>query len=316
MLILFVFLFFFALLLSVAYLTLLERKIIAAIQLRRGPNTTGWFGILQPVADGLKLLHKEIIFPEKAKKSLFILAPILLFSLSFSCWSVVPFGKNLYFTDTNIALLYILVISSLNIYTIILAGWSSGSYYAFIGGMRSIVQMIAYESVMGLCIFCVVMKSASFNLIKIVEKQSFLSNLIVLFPIWIIFFICTLVKTNRAPFDLPEAEAELVAGYNVEYSGFLYALFYLAEYANMMLMSCLNTILFMGGWLAPFSFLDFIPGPIWFGLKTLFFLFLFIWIRATVPRMRYDQSLTLFWKYFLPFLCVFILILGGIILVF
>jgi NADH-quinone oxidoreductase subunit H len=305
--------FFFAFLFCIAYLTLFERKVIAAMQLRKGPNTTGPFGLLQPIADGIKLLHKETIVPQTPHAKIFMLSPIVLFTLSFSCWSVIPFQEKMVFSNLNVGLLYVIAISSLNIYSIILAGWSSGSYYAFLGAMRSVAQMISYEAIIGFILIAIIMRSQSFNLLNIVFLQKNMWNFIPFFPLWIIFFICSLAETNRAPFDLPESEAELVSGYNVEYSSFSYALFYLSEYGNMMLMSSLNAILFMGGWLPPCQALSFIPGIVWFMLKILFFLFLFIWIRATLPRFRYDQLMSLTWKVFLPFMFVFILIFGGIL---
>jgi NADH-quinone oxidoreductase subunit H len=298
-------------LLSVAYLTFFERKIIAYIQLRQGPNTTGPLGLLQPIADGIKLLHKEMVIPQVADKFLFFLAPIILFVLSFSLWAVVPFDQQRVFVNLNVGILYVLAISSLNVYSLILAGWASGSRYAFLGAMRSVSQMISYELSIGFTIVCIILLSSSLRLGDIVTSQKDMWNILPLFPLWVIFFTSCLAENNRAPFDLPESEAELVAGYNVEYSGFTYALFYLSEYGNMIFMSALNALLFMGGWLPPFQALSFIPGVVWFLIKIVFFLFLFIWIRASLPRFRYDQLMRLGWQFFLPISLFFVVIVGG-----
>ncbi len=300
-----------ALILGVAYLTLAERKVLAYMQLRIGPSQTGPFGLLQPIADGIKLLHKEVILPQSADKILFIFAPILTFSLSLAAWAVIPFGPDLVFANINVGILYLFAISSLGVYGIIIAGWSSNSKYAFLGALRSAAQMISYEVSIGLVIVCVLLCVGSLNLNKIVLAQSKHWFVVTLLPLAVIFFISSLAETNRTPFDLPEAEAELVSGYNVEYSSFSYALFYLSEYSNMILMSAMNTLLFFGGWLPPFHSPIFlaVPPPVWFIGKICLFLFLFLWIRATLPRYRYDQLMRLGWKVFLP------LSLAGVVII-
>ncbi len=286
----------------VAFLTLFERKIIAAMQLRKGPNIVGPFGLFQPLADGLKLMLKEPIIPIGANKIIFLLAPVITYSLALIAWAVIPISDNFVIADVNLGLLYLIAISSLGVYGIIMAGWASNSKYAFLGAIRSSAQMISYEVSMGIIIVCILLLTGSLNLKEIVLSQQDGWYIWPLFPIFIIFFISILAETNRHPFDLPEAEAELVAGYNVEYSSMPFALFFLGEYANMILMSALTTILFLGGWLAPFNieWLNIIPGQIWFILKVTFLLFLFIWVRATLPRYRYDQLMRLGWKIFLP----------------
>lgn len=288
------------LLIAVAYLTLFERKIISAIQRRKGPNVVGFGGLLQPLADGVKLFLKETIIPVFSNRTLFILAPILTFVLSLVTWCVIPFNSQKVFADLNLGILYLFAISSLGVYGIIIAGWSSNSKYAFLGALRSAAQMISYEVCLGLIVMTVMIADNSFNLIEIVEKQDKLWHCIPLFPSFIMFIIAMLAETNRPPFDLPEAEAELVSGYNVEYSAMTFALFFLGEYANMIVMSAFATILFLGGWQAPFFLNNLLPGTCWFVLKMLFFLFFFIWVRASLPRYRYDQLMTLGWKVFLP----------------
>ncbi len=305
----------FPLILCVAYLTFAERKVIAAMQLRVGPNTVGPFGLLQPIADALKLLHKEIIIPTYANKILFIAAPLLTFTFSLMAWAVIPVGVGQVLADINVGILYVLAVSSFNVYGIILAGWSSNSKYAFLGALRSAAQMISYEVSIGLVIISVLLFTGSLNLTEIVMAQKNMWFAISLFPMFVIFFISCLAEANRTPFDLPEAEAELVAGYHVEYSSFLFALFFLGEYANMILLSAMCTLLFLGGWLAPFAFLDFIPGFIWFGLKVAFFLFCFIWVRATLPRYRYDQLMRLGWKVFLPVSLVWVIITATYVMI-
>jgi NADH-quinone oxidoreductase subunit H len=303
------------LILFIAYLTLAERKVIAAMQLRRGPNRVGPFGILQPIADGIKLLHKETIIPHAANPILFIMAPILTFSLSLAAWAVIPLDFGIVLANINVGILYLFAISSLGIYGIIIAGWASNSKYAFLGALRSAAQMISYEVSMGLVIISVLLCAGSLNLTKIVEAQQNLWFAIPLFPMFIVFFISILAETNRTPFDLPEAEAELVAGYHVEYSSLAFALFFLGEYANMILLSAMCTILFFGGWLPPISVvpLIWIPGPIWFILKICFFLFIFLWVRATLPRYRYDQLMRLGWKVFLPFTLIWVVLTAGVL---
>ena len=307
----------FPLLIFVAILTYIERKVIAAMQLRKGPNTVGPFGLFQPIADGLKLLTKEIIIPYGSDKYVFLLAPIITFVLSLIGWAVIPFDKNLVLSNINVGILYLFAISALSVYGIIMAGWASNSKYAFLGAMRSAAQMISYEVSIGLIIISILISAGSLNLSEIILAQKKLWFFIPHFPMMIIFFISTLAETNRAPFDLPEAEAELVSGYHVEYSSFPFALFFLGEYANIVLMSSMTTILFFGGWLPPFDLqiFNFIPGYIWFFLKVSFFIFLFLWIRATFPRFRYDQLMRLGWKIFLP-LSLFWLFLTSTFLVF
>ena len=300
------------LLLCVAYLTYAERKVIGAMQMRRGPNVVGWFGLLQPLADGLKLMSKEMIVPTGANKVLFILAPVVTFTLAMIGWAVIPFDEDMVLADINVGILYLLAISSLGVYGIIIAGWASNSKYPFLGAIRSAAQMVSYEVSIGFIIICVLLCVGSLNLSDIVKAQDGMWFMFPLFPIFIIFIISILAETNRHPFDLPEAEAELVAGYNVEYSSMTFAMFFLGEYANMILMSALAVILFMGGWLAPFG-LDFIPGPIWFFAKIAFILFIFIWARAALPRYRYDQLMRLGWKVFLPISLFAVIAVAGIL---
>ncbi|MEM7070404.1 MAG: NADH-quinone oxidoreductase subunit NuoH [Pseudomonadota bacterium] len=288
------------LLVAVAYLTFAERKIIGWIQYRKGPNVVGPFGLLQPLADGLKLFLKETIIPSRANPFLFLLAPVLTFILGLIAWAVIPFDDGLVLSDLNVGVLYLFAVSSLGVYGIIIAGWASNSKYAFLGALRSAAQMVSYEVSMGFVIVSVLICVGSLNLSDIVLSQQGLWFCFPLFPMMIIFFVSTLAETNRAPFDLPEAEAELVSGYNVEYSSMTFALFFLGEYANMILMSAMTAILFLGGWLAPFG-LDFIPGPIWLFAKIALVLFFFLLVRATFPRYRYDQLMRLGWKVFLPF---------------
>ena len=305
------------LLLFVALLTYLERKTIAAMQLRRGPNVVGPLGLLQPLADGLKLLLKEIIIPTGSNKIVFLLAPIITFVLSLIGWAVIPFDHGVVLSNINVGILYLFAVSSLGVYGIIMSGWASNSMYAFFGSLRSAAQMISYEVSIGFIIISVLLSVGSLNLTDIVLAQKNVWFFIPHFPMMVIFFISTLAETNRAPFDLPEAEAELVSGYHVEYSSMPFALFFLGEYANIVLMSAMTVILFFGGWLPPFNF-DFfyiIPGYIWFFAKVSFFIFLFFWIRATFPRFRYDQLMRLGWKVFLP-LSLFWLILTSSYIVF
>ncbi len=293
------------LLVAVAYLTYAERKVIAAMQLRKGPNVVGPLGLLQPIADAVKLLFKETVVPSGANRVVFLAAPVVTFVLSLIAWAVIPFGEGMVLADINVGIMYLFAISSLGVYGIIMAGWSSNSKYAFLGALRSGAQMVSYEVAIGFIIITVLLSAGSLNLSEIVESQRggfwkwyWLPHL----PMMVIFFISTLAETNRSPFDLPEAEAELVSGYNVEYSSMPFALFFLGEYANMILMSGLTTVLFFGGWLPPaeIGFLTLIPGPIWFALKIAAVLFCFLWVRATFPRYRYDQLMRLGWKVFLP----------------
>ena len=291
------------LLLSVAYLTYAERKVIGAMQIRKGPNVVGPFGLLQPIADAVKLFFKETIVPTGANKIVFLIAPMLTFALSLVAWAVIPFGEGLVLADINVGILFLFAISSLGIYGIIMAGWASNSRYAFLGALRSAAQMVSYEVSMGFVIITVLVCVGSLRLTDIVLAQQTVWFFIPLFPMFVIFFVSTLAETNRAPFDLPEAEAELVAGYNVEYSSITFALFFLGEYANMILMSAMTVVLFLGGWLPPLDAAPFnwIPGPVWFAGKIAAVLFVFLWVRATFPRYRYDQVMRLGWKVFLPF---------------
>ena len=304
------------LILSVAYLTYAERKVIAAIQLRKGPNVVGPFGLLQPIADALKLMHKETIVPTKSNPVIFIIAPILTFTLSMAAWAVIPFGPEFLISDINVGVLYLFAISSLGVYGIIMAGWASNSKYPFLGALRSAAQMVSYEISIGLVIISVLLCSGSMNLSKIVEAQKTIWFVIPLLPMAIIFLISAMAETNRAPFDLPEAEAELVSGYNVEYSSITFALFFLGEYANMILMSGIGSILFLGGWLPPLDIAPFnwIPGFVWFAFKISFLLFIFLWARATLPRYRYDQLMLLGWKVFLPFSFGWVVLTAGVLM--
>lgn len=288
------------LLICVAYFTLAERKILGAIQRRRGPNVVGVYGLLQPLADGFKLFVKETIIPSSANKFIFIASPMLTFVISLMGWAVIPFDKYAVLAEFNIGILYLFAVSSLGVYGIIMSGWSSNSKYAFLGALRSTAQMVSYEVSIGFIMLTVIVCSGSFNLESIINSQKNLWFVITFFPLFLIFFISALAETNRHPFDLPEAEAELVSGYNVEYSAMGFALFSLGEYSNMLMMSSINTILFFGGWLAPLPFLDFLPGSFWFGIKICFFVILFVWMRAALPRYRYDQLMNLGWKVFLP----------------
>lgn len=306
------------LLIGVAYLTYAERKVIGAMQLRRGPNVVGPFGLLQPLADGVKLLLKETIIPSRSNPALFILAPAVTFVLSLVAWAVIPFGEGMVLADINVGILYLFAISSLGVYGIIMAGWASNSRYAFLGAMRSAAQMVSYEVAMGFVIVTVLLCAGSLNLSDIVMAQKGMWFVIPLFPMAVIFLISILAETNRHPFDLPEAEAELVAGYNVEYSAMTFALFFLGEYAFMILMSAMASILFLGGWLPPFDAAPFtwLPGPVWFALKIAFVLFVFLWVRATFPRYRYDQLMRLGWKVFLPVSLAGVVIVAGVLVAF
>jgi NADH-quinone oxidoreductase subunit H len=302
------------LLLCVAYLTYVERKIIASVQMRRGPNVVGFFGLLQPFADAIKLLHKETIFPSQAKKVLFLGAPVLTFVLSLMAWAIIPIGDGMVFSDISVGLLAILALSSLAVYGLLIAGWASQSTYGILGALRSAAQMISYEVSLGLVIVSVLLWTGTLNLSRIVEAQKDLWFIVPLFPMFIVFLVGIFAETNRTPFDLPEAEAELVAGYHVEYSSMPFAFFFLAEYANMILMSALTTILFLGGWLPPFKALSFLPGPFWFFLKVSLILFLFIMVRATLPRFRYDQLMSIGWKVLLPFSLGWVILTAGFLL--
>ena len=304
------------LLIAVAYLTLAERRVIGFMQLRKGPNVVGPFGMFQPFADALKLMAKETILPAGANKVVFLFAPMLTFILSLVAWAVIPFGEGLVIADINVGILYLFAVSSLGVYGVIMAGWASNSKYAFLGALRSAAQMVSYEVSMGLVIINVLLCAGSLNLSAIVEAQRDVWFAVPLLPMFVVFFISTLAETNRAPFDLPEGESELVAGYFVEYSSMSFALFFLGEYANMILMSSMTVILFLGGWLPPLDIwpLNMIPGPLWLILKIMLVLFVFLWVRATTPRYRYDQLMRLGWKIFLPFSLIYVVLTAGYLL--
>jgi NADH-quinone oxidoreductase subunit H len=303
------------LLVSVAYFTLVERKILGAIQRRKGPNVVGVFGLFQPLSDGFKLLIKETIIPSSSNTLLFVFSPILTFVISLMGWGVIPFAKYSLLAEINIGVLYLFAVSSLGVYGIILSGWSSNSKYAFLGALRSTAQMVSYEVSIGFIILTLVLCCGSFDLQQIINFQKDLWFVVPFAPLFVIFFTSALAETNRHPFDLPEAEAELVSGYNVEYSAMGFALFSLGEYANMLLMCSINTILFFGGWQAPANFL-FFSGACWFSLKVCFFVILFVWIRAALPRYRYDQLMTLGWKVFLPVSLSYLLLTAGLLISF
>ena len=300
------------LMLGVAYLTYAERKIIGWMQVRIGPNRVGFQGLLQPIADGLKLLMKEIIIPSGANKGLFILGPILAIAPALAAWAVIPFTDTLVLANINAGLLYIMAITSMGVYGVIIAGWASNSKYAFLGAMRSAAQIVSYEIAMGFALVGVLMASQSLNLIDIVQGQSgglHQWDIWPLFPLFLVYLISGVAETNRAPFDVAEGESEIVAGFHVEYSGMAFAVFFLAEYANMILIAALTTLMFLGGWLSPVTFLP--DGILWWLLKTGFVLFLFLWFRATFPRYRYDQIMRLGWKVFIPITIVWIVVVGG-----
>jgi len=311
------------LLLAVAYVIYFDRKIWAAIHLRRGPNVVGPWGLLQSFADGLKLLLKETVVPSGANKGVFFIAPMLMFIVAAVAWAVIPFDEGLVLADLNVGVLYLFAISSLGVYGIIMSGWASNSRYAFLGALRSAAQMVSYEVSIGFVIVTVLLCVGSLNLSDVVMAQESAWFFIPLFPVFVIFFISALAETNRPPFDLPEAEAELVAGYQVEYSSLTFALFWLGEYASVLLMCAMTTTLFFGGWLSPFdnfvfnwipgmdAFNEFVPGVIWFLLKTFFFFFIFSWVKASVPRYRYDQLMRLGWKVFLPVSLAAVIIVAG-----
>lgn len=305
-------------LISVAYLTYAERKVLGAMQRRQGPMTVGPFGLLQPIADGIKLFTKETIIPSQSNRVVFLLAPMLLFALSLVAWAVIPVNKDWVLANINVGVLYLFAISSMGVYGVIMAGWASNSRYAFLGGLRSASQMVSYEVSMGLIIVCVLLCTGSLNLQEIVLADRPVWMQVMLFPMFIIFLVSILAETNRAPFDLPEGESEITGGFMVEYSAMSFALFFLGEYANMILMSAITTTLFLGGWLPPFGIesLAFVPGIIWFGLKTALILFFFLWSRATLPRFRYDQLMRLGWKVFLPFTLIWVVFMAGTLLAF
>lgn len=300
------------LMVGVAYLTLAERKVIGFMQVRIGPNRVGYYGLLQPIADGLKLLFKEIIIPSAANKSLFLLAPMVSIAPALAAWAVVPFDPNLVLANVDAGLLYIMAITSMGVYGVIIAGWASNSKYAFLGSLRSAAQIVSYEIAMGFALVGVLMAANSLNLVKIVQAQS--GGLLYwywlpLFPLFVVYFIAGVAETNRAPFDVAEGESEIVAGFHVEYSGMAFAVFFLAEYANMILVATLAAIMFLGGWLSPVSFLP--DSFLWLLLKIGAMLFLFLWFRATFPRYRYDQIMRLGWKVFIPITLVWIIVIGA-----
>ncbi len=305
----------------VAYLTLWERKAIAFTQLRNGPNRVGPRGLLTPIADALKLMTKEIIMPSAASKGLFLLGPVMTIMPALAAWAVIPFGPEVALANVNAGLLFLMAITSLEVYGVIIAGWASNSKYAFLGALRASAQMVSYEIAMGFCLVVVLMVSASMNLTDIVMGQGkglFAShgagilswNWLPLLPIFVVYFIAGLAETNRHPFDVVEGESEIVAGHMVEYSGMSFAMFFLAEYANMILVSTLCSLLFLGGWLSPFGFLDWIPGWIWLAIKTFVVVTMFLWVRATFPRYRYDQIMRLGWKIFIPVTLVWLVVVG------
>lgn len=306
----------------VAYLTLWERKLIGWMHIRLGPNRVGPLGLLQPIADGFKLILKEIIIPSQANKILFIVAPVMVIMPAMAAWAVIPFGPEIVLANVNAGLLYVMAITSIGVYGVILAGWASNSKYAFIGAMRAAAQMVSYELAMGFCLVGVLIVSNSLNMSEIILAQnkgmfadsgiSFLSwNWLPLLPLFVIYVISAVAETNRHPFDVVEGESEIVAGHMVEYSGMSFAIFFIAEYTNMILLSCLASIMFLGGWLAPLKGLDFIPGWIWLFVKTAFVVSLFVWFRASFPRYRYDQIMRLGWKIFIPLTLVWVIVLAA-----
>jgi NADH-quinone oxidoreductase subunit H len=302
----------------VAYLTYAERKVLGAIQLRKGPNVVGPFGLWQPFADAIKMLFKETIIPAGSDRVLFLLAPMITFGLAVVAWAVIPVNNHWAIANINVGILYLLAISSLGVYGIIIAGWASNSKYAFLGALRSAAQMVSYEVSMGFVIVTVMLCVGSLNLNDIVLAQRTVWFAIPLFPMFVIFFISGLAETNRAPFDLAEGDTEIVAGFFVEYSAMSFALFFLGEYANMILISATTTVLFLGGWLSPIPFVPFtlVPGVVWFLLKIFACLFVFLWVRATLPRYRYDQIMSLGWKVFLPISLFWLVLTAGVLEIF
>ncbi len=303
------------LLIGVAYVTLAERKVIGAMQLRKGPNVVGVYGLLQPLADGLKLFAKETILPSHANLAIFILAPILGFVLSLISWAVIPYSETAVVADLNIGILYLFTVSSISVYSILMSGWASNSKYAFFGAIRAAAQMISYEVSIGIIIISVILCVGDLNISSIVLAQKDIWFFIPLFPAFFMFFVSALAETNRAPFDLTEGESELVSGFNVEYSAMTFALFFLAEYGHIILMSFFTSLLFFGGWLPPFDILPFnlIPGFLWMAIKTSIFIFVFIWVRVSFPRIRYDQLMQLLWKSYLPFSLAFVIFVGSVL---
>ncbi len=305
-------------LVSVAMIVWFDRRVWGLVQKRKGPNVVGPFGLFQTLADALKYFFKEIIIPSSANKTIFILAPIITMTLALVAWAVIPMSENFVLADINVGILYLFAISSLGVYGIIMGGWASNSKYPFLGAIRSAAQMVSYEVSIGIIIINVLLCVGSLNLKDIVMAQQNLWFVVPLFPMFVIFFISALAETNRPPFDLPEAEAELVAGYQTEYSGMMYAMFWLGEYANILLMCALGSILFLGGWLPPIDIFPFnlLPSPIWMVLKILFLFFLFAIIKAIVPRYRYDQLMRLGWKIFLPFSLIYVVLTASFLMYF
>jgi NADH-quinone oxidoreductase subunit H len=305
-------------LVSVAFIVWLDRRIWGAVQKRRGPNVVGPFGLLQTLADALKYIFKEIIIPASSNKVIFILAPIITMTLALIAWAVIPFSSEFVLADINVGILYIFAVSSLGVYGIIMGGWASNSKYPFLGAIRSAAQMVSYEVSIGIIIINVLLCVGSLNLSDIVNAQEDLWYVIPLFPMFVVFFISALAETNRPPFDLPEAEAELVAGYQTEYSGMMYAMFWLGEYANILLMCALGSVLFLGGWLPPIDIypINIVPAPIWMIVKILFLFFLFALVKAIVPRYRYDQLMRLGWKIFLPFSLFYVVLTASFLFYF
>ena len=306
------------LLLAIAYFTYAERKVLAYSQLRKGPNVVGPMGLFQPIADGLKLLMKETVIPSGANRIVFVAAPMVTFTLALAAWAVIPFGAGLVIANINAGILYLFAISSLSVYGIIMAGWASNSRYAFLGALRSAAQMVSYEVSIGFVLVTVLLCAGSLNLSDIVMAQRHVWFVVPLLPMAVVFFISGLAETNRAPFDLPEGESELVAGYFVEYSAMTFGLFFMGEYGNMIMVSAMTAILFLGGWLAPFGVAPFtwVPGIIWFLLKTALMMFVILWVRATFPRFRYDQLMRLGWKVFLPFSLFWLVLTAGVLTAF
>ena len=305
-------------LVSVAMIVWLDRRVWGLVQKRKGPNVVGPFGLFQSLADALKYIFKEIIIPASSNKLVFVLAPVVTMTLALISWAVIPFGKDFVLADTNVGILYLFAVSSLGVYGIIMGGWASNSKYPFLGAIRSAAQMVSYEVSIGVIIINVLLCVGSLNLSDIVMAQQNLWFVIPLFPMFVIFFISALAETNRPPFDLPEAEAELVAGYQTEYSGMMYAMFWLGEYANILLMCAMGSVLFLGGWLSPIDVFPFnaIPGPFWLIFKILFLFILFALVKATVPRYRYDQLMKLGWKIFLPFSLFYVVLTSSFLLYF
>ncbi|WP_119303208.1 NADH-quinone oxidoreductase subunit NuoH [Dongia deserti] len=312
------------LLLAVAYLTYAERKVMAAMQMRRGPNVVGWWGLLQPIADGLKLMFKETIIPSGASRIPFLVAPMITFTLSLIAWAAIPFGEGIVIADLNVGILYLFAISSLGVYGVVVAGWASNSKYPFLGALRSAAQMVSYEVSIGFVLVTVLLCVGSLNLSDVVRAQQSIWFVVPLLPMAVIFFISALAETNRPPFDLPEAESELVAGYFSEYSAMTFALFFLGEYANIWLMSAMTSLLFLGGWLPIFGWEPFADGSVgqiiwhglWFAAKIGFVAFCFLWVRATFPRYRYDQLMRLGWKVFLPVSLAAVVVTSGVLVFF